>query len=151
VALRLEGGDAHQAPVVETVSPSGEHKPLTLQHDDAEPDVWNASFIPDSTGTWQVNANYGESSEASLQFSVTAKSRANDELDVTPDIDGLRRLAEATGGALLDGAPAFQEISNAQMQERKQFQPLWHSQWLLAVLLGLFGVELLVRRWCKLL
>jgi hypothetical protein len=63
----------------------------------------------------------------------------------------LRRLAEATGGALIEsGAPVFNQLKTERPGDILRTQPIWNTGWLVALLLGGYAIELVTRRVFKL-
>ncbi len=156
VAFRVEGSaDVNAAPAVEALAPDGRHLPLPLREgknggqDGAQ---WEASFIPDAVGPWEVRATDLAQSLARVTFRVSDKASTAESLDLPPDVEGMRRLAQSTGGALIGDEPVFQErTAPAGEAPPQRVQPVWNSVWLLGLLLGLYGTELLVRRWFRLL
>ena len=65
----------------------------------------------------------------------------------------MRRLAQSTGGALIGDEPLFQDRRPRPPADAppRRITPVWNSGWLLGLLLGLYGTELIVRRWFRLL
>jgi hypothetical protein len=163
VALRVEGSTvtANSAPAVEAVSPTGERQPLALRSlgngaDGKEGAAWQVSFTPAATGRWEVRASDPAKNQARLTFPVLAKAPTVESLDLPPDIEGMRRLAESTGGALIENEPIFQarkalDPSLGDNAQPRRVRPLWNSAWLLGLMLGLYGTELIVRRCYRLL
>lgn len=153
VNIRVQGPGDQPAPTVTCVSPTGTATPLALQNNpDTEGGTWTATFTPDQPGLWNVSAVDNASGGAGLQFSVSDRTRTTEALDIPPDVEGMRLIAESTGGALIGDDPAFKgRTAGDSGWQRKSFEPLWNSPWLLALLLGLYGTELLVRRMYKLL
>jgi hypothetical protein len=79
-----------------------------------------------------------------------------DELSgLPPDTEGLRKLAESTGGSLLnDGVPEDWSASKPHNQTTllsKHAHPLWNNWVLLLIGLGFYVTELIWRRRAKLL
>ena len=74
---------------------------------------------------------------------------------LTPDLLALRRLAEAAGGQVLD-ATALRALPSLGLDTdetvtEKKVTDLWDNGLIFALLLGIFCVEMLLRRWLKLL
>jgi hypothetical protein len=64
----------------------------------------------------------------------------------------MRELAESTGGALLGKTTVFRPSAQSAEKPRvKRAEPVWHNGWLLALLLGVYSTELIVRRRVRLL
>jgi hypothetical protein len=73
-------------------------------------------------------------------------------MNLPADVDGMRRLAEATGGAMIEpGSPVFAQAATERPAEVLRAQPLWNNGWLVLVLLGAYAAELVTRRMFKLL
>lgn len=151
VALQVTGSLAGAPPKVVLVSPGKETRPLTLQPAPGEENGWTASFIPTVGGTWQVAATGTGNTSARLVFPVAENPASAEMRNQPPDVDGLRQLAEATGGGLIEAAPVFQPLDATVVSGLVHVRPLWNSSALLGMLLGLYGLELIVRRRFKLL
>jgi hypothetical protein len=156
--VTLQIDDASEtAPVVETKSPRGIVQGLTVTRaTDTNGPAWQASFTPDEEGAWLAQAANADGSMAKKTIIVTGQTQTRQTLEtmnLPPDVDGLRRLAESTGGALLGEAPLFQTAQppGNGLQRPELARPLWDTRWLAALLLGLYAVELVVRRFFRLL
>jgi hypothetical protein len=151
VVVRVQSSDSNK-PSVQAESPSGQRQILALETSNQdEPNQWNATFIPSKAGRWKVSASDGQGS-ASSSFSISDKPRTTESLNLPPNTEMMRQLAESTGGELIGDDPVFQKTGKSEESgEIRQVRPLWNSAWLLGALLGLYGVELLARRWWKLL
>jgi hypothetical protein len=149
-SLLVEGAPGDQPPRIETVSPTGERRTLSAT---AAPNGWQASFTPDAEGRWQLIATGTDGSAATMSLPVEAELRTAENSNSPPDVDGLRQIANETGGALVENDPVFQtQIRPSTVgMEAKMVQPLWNQSWLLGVLLGLYAVELVARRVFRLL
>ncbi|MEA3186888.1 MAG: hypothetical protein QOD99_718, partial [Chthoniobacter sp.] len=152
-SVRVEGAAKSAAPTLSVMSPDGAQHTLALgESADAESDRWQTSFTPDQPGRWRLQARDATGGEAHITVSVDAQPRTAETSNLPPDIDGLRQLAQATGGALIETEPVFHPPSpTAAIPEMKRTHPLWNSPWGMAVLLGLYGIELILRRSLKLL
>ncbi|HEY0255959.1 MAG TPA: hypothetical protein VGC39_00845, partial [Candidatus Methylacidiphilales bacterium] len=86
---------------------------------------------------------------------VSHVSHAVELSGLPPDVEGLRRLAQSTGGSLLnDGAPDSWSVAaapNLNSLVGKHSRPLWNNWWVLLLGLGLYVTELIGRRFAKLL
>ena len=152
VVLRITGNTAGVPPTAETVSPLHVKRSLTLQPGTNGESAWTASFTPDAAGDWEVRAIGSRKKSARLSFPVPVTSQSAEMMNLPPDVDGMRELAEATGGAMIEDAPVFQPRENSAVAPGLQHvRPLWNSAWLLAGLLGIYATELIVRRRFKLL
>jgi hypothetical protein len=152
VVLQITADAAGAAPDVQSVSPSHEYRPLTLQPATNGESAWTAVFTPGAAGSWEVQASVSGKKSARLVFPVSVSSQSAEMMNLPPDVDGLRRLAEATGGAMIEDAPVFQPREDSGAASGVQHvRPLWNSTWLLGALLGLYATELILRRRFKLL
>jgi hypothetical protein len=152
VEILINGTTAEQ-PAAETISPAGEHKPLPLkQMTGEEGSSWKGIFTATSQGNWEVRATGPTPGLARLTFAVSSTARTMERMNSPADVDAMRCLAESTGGALLEEAPIFQSQDQTDDAPRgRRAQPLWDSSWLLVVLLGCYGTELILRRILRLL
>jgi len=153
VELQLDASASEGAPSLEVVSPAGERSRLSLHESESErAGVWKSAFTPTAPGTWEVRATNSFHHMARITFAVAAKTRSTEMLNLPTDFAGMRQLAQSTGGALVEKATVFQRTNNLEDDFRaKSVQPLWNSGWLLGVLLGFYGIELITRRVFKLL
>ena len=152
VVVRITGNTAGAAPQVQVVSPSRENRPLALQPATNGETAWTATFIPNAAGRWEVQAAGSGKKSARLVFPVGENSQSAEMMNLPPDVDGMRQLAESTGGAMIEDAPVFQPRAAAGAAPGLQHvRPLWNSTWLLGGLLGLYATELILRRRFRLL
>jgi hypothetical protein len=145
VTLTVEGVDGDTPPNVAAVSPAGKRQTLPATKADGS---WQATLTPDIEGRWQLIATGTADDTASMTLPVEKELRTAENSNAPPDLDGMRRIAEATGGALITSDPVFQQqaAESAGGVELKTSQPAWNETWLLGLLLGLYGTELIVRR-----
>ncbi|MEI6779788.1 MAG: hypothetical protein WCQ21_02600 [Verrucomicrobiota bacterium] len=145
------------APQATSVSPSGTTTRLTLSplSEKADAAGWQGTFTPDVKGRWEVRATKVSGETARATAAVAERTTGSlEHLRLPTDEAGLRRLAEATGGAVIESSarvfrPAAQESRPG--LETRQTHALWHSPWALALLLGAFATELITRRVFRLL
>jgi hypothetical protein len=148
---------ADTVPVVEVKSPHGVVQRLTpTRSTDTNGPAWLASFIPDEDGSWLAQASTPDGSVASSSILVASHAQARltlEMMNLPPDVDGLRRLAESTGGAMIGESPVFQTspLVAGGLQKIGMARPLWDTRWLAGLLLGLYAIELIVRRMFRLL
>jgi hypothetical protein len=151
VSLLVDGSPGDRPPRIEAVSPAGLRQSLAATPAQGG---WQAMFTPNVEGRWQLIATDAAGNRAAMSLPVQAEVRTAENSNTPPDIDGLRHIAEATGGALIGSDPVFQpEIATpaAALPDARTSQPIWNQSWLLGLLLGLYGVELIVRRAFRLL
>jgi hypothetical protein len=150
MVIRMDGAAAQAKLAVTVVGPDGRKQDLPAIRND---DHWQVEFKPDVEGLWEVSTRSAEGNYARLVFPVSGKAITTEMLNLPSDVNGLRRIAQATGGALIESAPVFQK-SAASVSSSAASQvatPLWNSQWLIALLLTVYGVDLMTRRLFKLL
>ena len=86
---------------------------------------------------------------------VSTGSHGQELSGLPPDTDGLRKLAMATGGNLLDdGVPdnwSASTTANLTTLISKRSEPLWDTWIVLLIGLGFYATELIWRRRLKLL
>jgi hypothetical protein len=152
VTLRVTGA-AESVPTLAVRSPQGKSQRLTLAPVETEGvGTWEASFIPDAEGCWEAKADATEGDAATASIAVVAQTRTAEMMNLPPDVDGLRQLVAATGGALIESdRPAFSQFAHERPGEILRTRPLWNNGWIVALLLGVYVVELVVRRFCRLL
>ncbi len=152
VELQLNASSSDGAPSAEAVSPSGERISLHLQEMVGDRvGAWTAVFTPTAPGNWTVRATNFLNNSARITFPVAAKAFSVEMLNLPANIAGMRQLAESTGGALVEKTTDFRPKNLTDDFHSKRVKPLWNSAWLLGLLLGLYGVELIARRIFKLL
>ncbi len=142
---------AWKAPDIVAISPSGERRTLTAT---ALSDDWQATFTPNVAGRWQLSATDSAGNTARIILPVSAEVRTMETANLPSDVETMRRVAESTGGALIDREPAFRRAEAASPvaeASAKTSQPLWNKPWLMGLFLGLYAVELVTRRFFRLL
>ena len=149
-SLIVTGAPAADPPVIVAIPPAGQTLTLTPV---ASPDGWQASFTPNVQGRWELMATDSKGNRASMSLPVQSDVVTAENSNAPPDVEGLRHIADATGGAVIGSDPVFQpqDTTPAAGTEAKIIQPMWNQSWLLALLLGLYVVELITRRVMRLL
>ncbi|MGO8766873.1 MAG: hypothetical protein ACLQSR_17280 [Limisphaerales bacterium] len=150
-ALFAVNGD--KSPTLEAVSPTGAHQQLMVTDaTTADGPAWQTSFIPTTTGRWEVRATDAAGRQARVMFTVGKKPVSAELLNLPTDLAGMKQMAESTGGALVQEAADFQPAMETTVTPPpKTPEPLWNSGLLLLVMLGLYASELITRRCYKLL
>jgi len=155
VTLRITGASGDTAPGLALVSPTGDKSPLTAHHESGqEAHEWGATFTPPTIGRWEVQAADSTGNSARLTFNVAKKVQTTETLNLPPNLDQMRALADSTGGALIGEEPAFHASATVNDDSGLQLahiRPLWNSSWLLAAMLALYATELITRRCFRLL
>lgn len=129
-------------------------KPLPLKYD-ADSESWSFQVTPDRPGKWMVDVGDSRNARTETFLEVSEQSRLEELSGLPTDTDGLRRVAESTGGALLnDGTPPNWSLSDASDPGTvisKRSEPVWDNWIVLLVCLGFYVTELVWRRGIKLL
>jgi hypothetical protein len=128
--------------------------PMMLDYD-PERDCWPFDLAANRPGELEIMVRDGRGAMTETMLHVSAQPRQQELSGLPPDVDGLRALAEATGGGLLnDGTPGAWSASNAPEQGTlvsKRIEPAWDNWIVLVFCLGLYVTELVWRRRLKLL
>ena len=108
---------------------------------------------PPSAGFWQIEAKSDATGENTRAWLTADQTPRTGELPAAaPDDELLRGLAEQTSGAVLEDAlSAWRRVLPPPQLLSESRQPLWHQSWIFAVLLGVYGLEMLLRRKWRLL
>lgn len=149
-ALRITGGDTEPLIVDAVLGPQR----IRLSEGAADGAVRIFPWRPPTEGFWRINATSAAGQQASHWVSVEPAGQTGEHAGQPPDEALLRVLADRTGGAVLENTPpvAWQQArpdTGELLGERQT--PLWHHPWMLGALFGLYGLELLLRRWWKML
>jgi uncharacterized membrane protein len=101
-----------------------------------------------------------EAAEPGMDTGTAVLNIRNDHVSLedqhlAPDLPSLHRLAEAAGGQVVDATtlralPSL-GINTEETVTEKKITDLWDNSLVFVLLLGLFCVEMLLRRWLKLL
>ncbi len=152
--FRLDGAVGSTAPVITAVSPKGQSQVLVAQSD-TQAGSYSFKFTPTEPGKWHIQAEDGRGSQMETLLRVFNVDHAAELSGLPPDTDGLRKLAESTGGSLLnDGTPdnwSISKSSNITALVSKHSEPLWNNWAILLIGLGFYTTELVWRRRAKLL
>lgn len=151
VTVRVEGAANEESPKISATTPRGIALPLIPRGTNTK-GAWDVSFTPDQEGRWEITAENGSGDMARISLPVSQHSRTVETVNTPADLEGMRRLAEATGGALIDKeSTAFPAPPETRSSERRKTRPLWDESSLLLLLLGFYATELVTRRWYRLL
>jgi uncharacterized membrane protein len=128
--------------------------PMMLDYD-PERDCWPFDLAANRPGELEIMVRDGRGAMTETMLHVSAQPRQQELSGLPPDVDGLRALAGATGGGLLnDGTPGAWSASSAPEQGTlvsKRIEPAWDNWIVLVFCLGLYVTELVWRRQLKLL
>jgi hypothetical protein len=111
---------------------------------------WRTDWVPSAPGEWKLVARGQGAMEARAHLTVTEHGQRKEASGLPPDIEGLRRLARATGGQVLDNtSPRLvgpQPMSAGEEMIGQERRHLWNSPWLIAFCLACYSTELILRR-----
>jgi hypothetical protein len=132
----------------------GRRLPLVFRADPAAPMRWRADFAAPAAGLSQITAQVQSQGKTLAEGNVhllVQEPRAENE-DAEIDRLGLARLAESTGGQIVDPArpetwPNPSEDSANQVVERVRTWDLWSNYSLLLMLASLLAVDWFTRLW----
>jgi hypothetical protein len=122
---------------------------VSLRPDRSQPGLYEGYFAPTGTGRYRLEANENDQQNSSTtEFQVAEVDR--ELADTNVDLANLERIANLTGGERL----SMQEISklaslvNTEPMtiEVRSERPLWDNGWVALLLIGLVGIEWIVRR-----
>ena len=124
-------------------------KPVSLQPDRTSPGLYEGYFTPPLAGRYRLEANEDDQEVSNTtEFQVAV---VNEELaDTNMRLEGLERIARLTGGVTLSvrELPGLTSLVNAEpiTTTVRSERPLWDNGVVAALLVGLLGIEWIVRR-----
>ena len=152
--FRIDGAPNATAPTVTLVSPDAATRVLALE-EGSHPGEWTFQFSPDQPGKWRIRVGESGGSEIETLLRVSQMAHGNELSGLPPDVDGLRKLAQVTGGSMLnDGTPDRWSGHAAPAEATlisEHSRPLWDTWMVLLLALSFYAVELVWRRRAKLL
>ena len=128
---------------------AGDPQRVTLRPDKSNPGLYEGYFSPSNEGGYRVEANPSDRPLSnSIEFQVA---------DIRPElvntdmqIDHLRRIAELSGGEILSalGLQKLPALLNREPHTTtvRTDRPLWDNSLVALVLVGLLGIEWILRR-----
>ena len=122
---------------------------VSLQPDRTSPGLYEGYFTAPAPGRYRIEANEDDKEVSNTnEFQVAT---VNEELtDTKMRLDGLKRIAQLTGGACLtvQDIPKLETLLNTKplITTVRSERPLWDNWWVAALLVGLLGMEWLLRR-----
>jgi hypothetical protein len=148
--LRVAGAAA--GPVAVTAVQGDRHVSLEESPSDGSPRVF--TWTPPGEGLWQIEARDSHGQQARTSISVKDAGAAGELSSAPTNEVVLRSLAARTGGAVIEREPpaAWQQARGAKRElvaERRH--ALWNRGGVLALLVGLYAAELVLRRRWRLL
>ena len=159
LALRVAGKDS--APTTARALLSREKFTDLATDGPAQDGVTTYRWTPPEPGLWQLAAQSDNGELAQHWVTVRPPAKPEEKKVETgersgrpPDVAALQNLARRTGGALLDERPPAAWTTGEKERTdlvSEQRVLLWHHRNLFALLAGLYTLELLLRRWQRLL
>ena len=122
---------------------------VNLQPDRTSPGLYEGYFTAPVSGRYRLEANEDDQEVSSTtEFQVVV---VNQELtDTSMRLDGLKRIAQLTGGTCLsvNDLPKLKSLLNTEplITTVRSERPLWDSGLVAALLVGLLGMEWILRR-----
>ena len=137
------------------VTPPGKAKPITLYAEPSvtEPGLFDADYYPSAAGGYRIKATIKDSDGKPLGEKTTGfalNPMAEEMATLAPNREWMQRLAKDTGGQVIklaDIAKLADILPKLEVptMDRKT-QPVWHSGWLLALIILLLAGEWALRR-----
>ena len=126
---------------------------LFVEPSSTEPGVFQAEYFPRMDGPYRVQVDVKDGQGAALGLRETGwvhSPLAEEFRRLRPDRDFLQRIANETGGKLLEvedvgQLPALLSALDVPVKETLT-EPLWHTPWVFLLILGLLATEWTLRR-----
>ena len=138
---------------VRVEEPGGAARTLTASLDSTEPGLYRASLLTLAPGVHRIDVDATRGGQSLGRTSVQVLAGGTDPEFVDPRRNDavLRRLGEATGGALLeasalDGLPDRIRKAAASPTARLVERDVWHNGWSFVIICALLGLEWALRR-----
>ena len=151
----IDGAPGLNGPAVQAIPPTSATPKTLPPQVGAQSGEWAFQFTPDQPGTWHIRASDGAGAQIETLLRVGSISRSAELSGLPPDVDGLRKLAGLTGGAMLnDGTPddwTSRTSATDLTMISEHVRPLWNTWAMLLLALAFYAVELISRRQAKLL
>jgi len=127
---------------------------LTAEPSATEPGVYEAMYIPRENGGFRVDASVADENGAAVGTAATGWTTdlaAAEFQSLTPNRALMESVASKTGGKVLapDQVAAFtRELPSQRAPVTETWtEPLWHTSWMLVLVVGCFVGEWGLRRW----
>ena len=135
--------------VVSNLDGENSKEQISLRPDRIHPGLYEGYFSPPSPGRFRVESNDADrqiSNSTEFQVSVVKKELANPNVR----IEKLKRIADLTGGECLSIREFSQlaDLVNNQpvITKVRSERPLWDNGWIAFLIIGLVGMEWILRR-----
>ena len=139
---------------IEVTEPDGSKISTSAKVSEQEAGLYLAEYWSKSDGGYLCNVKVQEQgSEESIMVETgwTAQPSAREFSRVLPDTDSLRRLAEKSGGEIVNEKDIAQFVSSLPTRKvpimEARVEPLWHRPWLVLCAIGCLVLEWGIRRW----
>ena len=148
----VEREDFH--PTLTLHAPGGERRPVELGTSPSSPSKMTGIVVPDEEGVYELELRINPEADITPDVLTTRFAVYDDRvelLDTAARPEDVRALCAATGGTMLglDGAGALirqLEDERAAALTTPDRVPAWDSGWVFGVIVGLLGLEWIVRR-----
>jgi hypothetical protein len=129
------------------ILPDETRTPLAAVADPAQPGRWRSTLTPPKPGTYRLLASVmvdGQpAGETSTLLEVTSSSES---ADAAPEPQTLARIAQASGGGVVDLTnPESWPVAEPVAVSRQFTVELWGDGWLLVLLVAVLGLDWLLR------
>lgn len=139
---------------VRITPPDGKAIELTAEPSDRKAGRYEASYVSQQTGAYraEVTVTAEDGSEVgSAATGWTAEPAAQEFRNLSPNRDLLERLAEATGGELVQADHVDSFVATLPMRDvqitEPYVSPFWHQPWVFLVAIACLTAEWGLRRW----
>ena len=138
----------------EVTRPDGEKTEIPVRPSDSQAGVWEMNYAPRQQGVYRLEVVASEADGTEIgkrEAAWVSDLDAREFARLQPDRDYLQRIADQTGGEVVD----LQQLESlaeriparaAPLMERKT-RPWWHNYWVFSLALGLLAAEWGIRRW----
>ena len=135
--------------IVSSLDGDSSRETISLRPDRAHPGLYEGYFAPPTAGRYRVESNADDqkiSNTTEFQVAVVKQELTNPNARV----ENLKRIADLTGGACLN-MREFSKLASLVNNEQvtttvRSERPLWDNGWVAFLIIGLLGVEWILRR-----
>lgn len=136
------------APVLNISTNDEAPAPITMTPTD-NPQLLEARYVPSKPGRYRARVSLPDGSEQSARFIVFEENR--EAVEVAADRTYLKKLAESSGGRMLEAAEVQPFIASLKEslrpgEARHRLVSLWDRAWVLYLILSLLALDWYLRR-----